>query len=1028
MQRLPLPRRCFCFVLVLVTTALRSLPALAAWGSLADPVFQPIAQDIDLQTMVLPWALAEDSNGFLWGGGDTGLLRWDGYRVRVYTANGTPPDGLRDDYVLTLHSSPHGRMWVGTATDGLAQYDPASDRFIPVPLRPGPAPRVGDIDDDGEGGLWVASEIGLFHLDARNRIVWSGLGQGSTAHAGCLQAAKLSSVRRDRQGVVWVGSDLGLARGTAGNTCFVQVVLAGAASPSVSRLMVDGAGRVWVGTDERGAYVAEPGEAAPRPIPATTPGAGQSTVPITALQEVSPGKIWIGTQGRGIVAVQGDTLATTTIRRNLAVPESLRSDSIYAIYRSHGGLVWVATSQGLSRYAVGNGSIMTMFGGAGRADRLADESVESVAALPDGRILAGLESNGIDIIDPSTSRITLAAGLAGKSVIAVQPNPAGGALVATVHAGLYLARGNLVQATDEPPWPEAGAPHITRLSIPEFPSGSRLYDIQAIGGSIWVGGVLNGLWQLRISKDGDVQVLRHVDVPALSNGTVRAIDSAPGGLVAVGTDNGLNLLDPASGRIEKILPDHDDPQGLPAGRVVSFATDHQGRLWVGSDSEGIAVMTGRDSRGRPRFHHLGTTEGLPNLDINTLLVDASGHVWASTDDGLVVIDPQDFSIRALQRGDGVAILSYWARSGTVTSAGDVLFGGLGGMTVIRADALPPRPASRAPVVTEIRVSGALLAASSWRGAGAVTLSALHNNLAVEFSALDYSSPDHDIYRYRLDGFDHDWTQTDPDHRVAAYTNLPPGDYTLLIQAADRNDAWSKQITSLPIKVLPAWFQTRWFHFLVAVLVMLAVVGIVQSRTLFLRRRQHELERQVAERTAELSASQVQLQRFAYYDTLTSLPNRRAFNDSLQRAIADALRHDLSFALLLVDLDGFKQVNDSFGHLAGDEVLVLAANRLRTHMREGDFVARLGGDEFAIILMSSGEEAGTAMVCDRIIASIAVPMPVAGVQAKIGASIGAAMFPKHGRTQDELYKCADLALYEAKRAGRGRWGWFSEERE
>jgi diguanylate cyclase (GGDEF)-like protein len=1014
------------FAFVLISGCLSNLQVFAAWGSLADPVFQPIAQNIDLQTMVLPWTLAEDSAGFLWGGGDTGLLRWDGYSARVYMADGRAPDGLHDDYVLTLHGSPDGTMWVGTATDGLARYDPVRDRFVPISLGHGAQPRVGDIDDDGHGGLWVASDIGLFHLDAQSRVIWSGLGPGSKSSPGCLGSAKLSSVRRDRQGVVWIGGDLGLARGTAGNTCFVPVPLQGAASAAISRLMADSVGRIWIGTEEHGAYVDDLSYPVPRPIAATSAPPGQSAAAITALQEISPGKIWIGTQGRGIVAVDAETLAATVIRRNLAVPDSLRSDSIYCIYRDHAGLVWVATSQGLSQYAVGNGSVLTMFGGAGRPDRLGDESVESVVALPDGRVLTGLESNGIAIIDPTAARITPAVGVASKSVIAMAANPAGGALLATLHAGLYLARGNLVPNPGEAPWPEAGPQRLTRLNIPQFPPGSRLYDMKVINGSVWVGGVLNGVWQLRIGSDGAVQVLRHLDMPTLTNGTVRAIEPAPGGLIAIGTDSGLDLLDPASGSIERILADHTDPQGLPAGRVVSFCIDHRGRLWVGTDSAGIAVMTGRDAEGRPRFHHLGLAEGLPNLDINTMLVDFTGRVWVSTDDGLAVIDPRDLTVRALGRADGVAVLSYWARSGAVTPSGHVLFGGLGGLTVVRPEALPPRHPARAPVVTEIRLGGAMLPASAWVGTGAVTVRPDRNSLAVEFSALDYSAPDHNIYRYRLAGFDRDWTQTDAGHRVAAYTNLPPGMYSLLLQVADRSGAWTGHVTSLPINVLPAWFETQWFKLVVLLIAVLMIVCIVQSRTVFLRRRQHELERQVAERTAELSASQTQLERFAYFDTLTALPNRRAFNDALQRLASDATRHGRPFSLLLVDLDGFKQVNDSLGHQAGDEVLSIAASRLRAEMREGDFVARLGGDEFAALLDMPGDESGTGLVCDRIVSGMAAPMRIGGAQVTIGASIGAALFPMHGGSQDELYRRADLALYQAKRAGRGRWEWFKEE--
>jgi diguanylate cyclase (GGDEF)-like protein len=200
-----------------------------------------------------------------------------------------------------------------------------------------------------------------------------------------------------------------------------------------------------------------------------------------------------------------------------------------------------------------------------------------------------------------------------------------------------------------------------------------------------------------------------------------------------------------------------------------------------------------------------------------------------------------------------------------------------------------------------------------------------------------------------------------------------------------------------------------------------VATLVQIRTALLRQRQRELERQVAERTAELSITQAQLRHFAYVDMLTGLPNRRAFTEEFRRMLDEAQLTRARLALLLIDMDGFKQVNDTLGHHAGDALLVAVGGRLRGAVREGDFVARLGGDEFAVLMML--EDDVIELVCQRIIDGFGPAVAIEGQNLVAGASIGVAVYPDHGGTQERIYKMADVAMYAAKRDGRGTWRCF-----
>jgi diguanylate cyclase (GGDEF)-like protein/PAS domain S-box-containing protein len=188
---------------------------------------------------------------------------------------------------------------------------------------------------------------------------------------------------------------------------------------------------------------------------------------------------------------------------------------------------------------------------------------------------------------------------------------------------------------------------------------------------------------------------------------------------------------------------------------------------------------------------------------------------------------------------------------------------------------------------------------------------------------------------------------------------------------------------------------------------------VQERTRELHEANHSLQAEIAERIRV----QEELAHLAEHDALTGLPNRRLFEHRLTIAAAG----DKGFALLYLDLDGFKAVNDTHGHDVGDWLLRSVARRLESCVREGDTVARLGGDEFAIVLESANEPEDALVVAQRIIAHISEPYHGLGeIRLRIGVSVGVALHPRAGWALDDLLQAADAAMYSAKRAGRGTW--------
>ena len=175
----------------------------------------------------------------------------------------------------------------------------------------------------------------------------------------------------------------------------------------------------------------------------------------------------------------------------------------------------------------------------------------------------------------------------------------------------------------------------------------------------------------------------------------------------------------------------------------------------------------------------------------------------------------------------------------------------------------------------------------------------------------------------------------------------------------------------------------------------------------------------------LKRSQSNFAHLAQHDSLTGLPNRLLFNDRLNQAIHSAHRKKRKLALLFIDLDGFKNVNDSFDHSFGDEVLKQTADRLNVLIREDDTIARMGGDEFTIILNGINSPQDAAIVAQKILGVFQEPFDIQNKTAFLGASIGISIYPKHGKNSEDLIRHADAAMYRSKEEGRNTFSYYSE---
>jgi diguanylate cyclase (GGDEF)-like protein len=980
------------------------------WAALADVAFQRVVSETGVPNTLGPTAIAQDATGFLWIGTQDGLVRWDGYRFDRFRAAPGAAHALPDAYVQRLHVDAAGRLWVGTLSAGLARYRAESGDFMRVPVGPRglPHPNVTSIADAPAGALWVGTDAGLSLVDAETgRLV---------RHIADFEGAspRVFSLLADRRGVLWVGTDRGLFRAASDGTGLRHVDLPGRVQATVTVLMEDERQRLWIGTRHAGVAVLDAADGAMFRPPAAD-SIGQH--PVVAMAQAVTGEVWIATSDRGVLIVDPETSSGRWARNEPLLPQSLDDDSIWALHVDRSGLMWVGTGRSLLRHDPKAQAVLATLSARGSGKGLSGSQADALLALPDGHVWVG-HASGIDVLDPSRAapvgriradHVHPERALPESAMFAMQRS-IDGAVHAATDRGLYRI--------------DPATRRVQRVRWAAREPGKAVWALLADGDALWVGGQ-DGIWRVR---PGSTPVAAEAFDIGLPDHRVELLAHAPQGRLWVGTRSGLLLLDVGRRTAVPYLQGPWVPPGL--GTVVVNALMHDvqaDRLWLGTASVGILVVDAPFSSA-PKVQVLGVEQGLPNLNISGLLRDAQDRVWASTDDGLVVVTSSSLAAKALGSADGVQIATYWAHSAAATPEGELLFGGLGGLTVVRPDRLQAWRHQPAVVLTQVRIDGAIQPATALHAAArALTLAPGTRSVAVEFSSLDFSAPERNRYAYRLRGFEDRWTEVPANHRVATYTNLPPGDFVLQVRGSNREQEWSGQELSIALSVQPAWHQTAAFRILIAALSLAGLYAVVQARTLWLQRQRRQLEALVTERTAaleqrtaELVEGERKLAEMAYTDSLTGLANRRRFELLFNHHAATARRQGVEFALALIDLDRFKQINDTLGHAAGDALLVEVARRLLHAVRDSDAVARLGGDEFALLISSPLNDQTAAILFERILAAFDAPVPHEGRDMRTSLSIGVAVFPRDGDDLDQLYAKADAALYRAKAAGRNTW--------
>ena len=974
------------------------------WAPFEAPWFDKVSSAEGLPPSIIT-ALAQDKQGLLWVGTMVGLARYDGYRTQVFDTRGGATRGLPDAYVRCLLTLPDDGLLIGTNAGGLVRFDPGSGDFRVYPNGIGGTSdrKIYALADDHAGGVWIATDQGLDHLDLRS----NGIRQLKT---GGDTTARDFSVMQDRAGDLWLGNNEGLFVRRVGSSRFVRPDdidgdVAKVLDNQIWAIYEDSAGRLWAGSGQAGVAYRDSDDqwhAVPG-FSGFPQGAQHPTV--RSFIEEAPGTMWFATDGGGVMAYSPGDAGVRQIDHDPAMDSSLPGNVVRALLRDHAGNLWAATDLGLARTHPAARTAFSLLPSPLEEMALSDTSVRGLYVDSRQLIWVGLGSGRIDMIDLKRGRMRHLK-LGGSQV--------------------HRDTQSFVEAADGSIW--VGTQGLARIDPLTLEVRSsilpKLENVPVLSlnrdGSRLLIGTYDGIYRY----DVVTHALDHIqhdphDPGSLADDTVRQIAHI-GSQWWYGTGHGISIADDAMARrgFQNLAHDPNDPSSLPQDYVSSVTQDPGGRLWV-STFGGLGAAS-RESLNAPwRFHTIGMAQGLSSDKVSSVLGDDHGRVWVGTSSGISFIDPATGSVRNLGPRNGLHVSSYlYAGAAARAPGGELLFGGLGGLTVIRPDWQPP-PARPAPLkITNAVINDTTVPYGKLPSGGAtVVLNQRNHNLRVDFSLLDYQAPEETSYSYRMKGLDDSWTRIPRGALPSAnYTNLPHGDYQLDMRAATHGMQPQTIETSLFIKVRPRWYETLWSRIAAITLLIGLLLLLVHLRTVYLRRQAAQLQREISAHTRDLRAANQRLDELASTDGLTGVYNRRRFLELARQE--RELAHGRPVCIALFDLDRFKQINDTYGHLAGDQVIRGAIEVIRQHCRQGDLIGRYGGEEFVLCLPDTSLPQALE-IAERICSAMPeTVMTYDNREIRVTVSIGLAAL-RPGDSIELWLSRADQALYEAKRGGRNR---------
>ena len=972
-------------------------------------------------------SIIQDKMGFIWFATQDGLTRYDGKSFKKYSHSPGIKTSLSNNWIWDLLVDSEGRLWAASA-GGFHLYLPEIDGFKNFSSDENISGIDGAsyvaITEASNGNLLFASQFsGYTEYDIHSATFKTYLNYNSTPENN---NNPVSDLTYDMTGNLWIASpQYGLKIKRLDSNAFEEVSLNTQISIPTNKLrtlLVDDRNLVWVGSEDSGVFVLNQIlEVVHHFQFAPNNNTSLCANYVNDIMQDHNGDMWFATEN-GLCKLNPDGKTFTRTLYQPSRPTSLISNRTSKLLQDDGGVIWIGTQSGISRW---NASLnyFPHINKHGKYKKLSSNSIMAFATDSQENLYLGTWNGGVSIISNQSNKVTnlranpqADSALQEDNVMSLLVDDNDDLWIGTLRSGLHYKKKNASEFTiythdknDSNSISDNAISKILNLSNGTLAIGTY-------------GGGLN-LFDKSTNTFSFISLPSSVKHSPNSLYIVDLVEDEKENIWIATRDGGLLKYNLNSKKITQFLSDDNQDNQLLSDDLFGVLNTEK-YIWVATKDTGIARLDKKQlEKGKTLFQHIGTQHGLASNFTYGLLEEDSDNsfIWVSHAKGISRIDANTLDVVNFNTTHGLQGSDFNSSAFYKDKDGSMYFGGANGFNVFNPKNVPInhyKPVLRLTKYSQSNIVQPIH--QQFREDGVLELNYKQTIVDFEFAALDYTKPENNKYQYKMEGLSDAWVSLGTNNKVS-FSYLDDGYYTLKVRGSNNDNIWSDEII-IPIEVqAPIW--RTWYAYLVYFLILSTLVYfLIQQQKCRIKRQEKYAKK---------------LHKLAYYDSLTGLPNRQFFYESLDKLISNAKLERSKAAVIFINLDRFKRINDTLGPEHGDFVLQKVAERLNSYIQQTDTdelaeqaksnnkVARLGGDEFTLFFSQINSPKAITNTTVSIIDIISKPIKIENYEVMVTPSIGIAIYPEHGTSVNELMKHADIAMYKAKDLGRRTYSFYEK---
>ncbi|NJB83437.1 hybrid sensor histidine kinase/response regulator transcription factor [Wenyingzhuangia aestuarii] len=818
-------------------------------------------------------AIYQTKNGYMWFGTHNGLNKYDGYKFTQYKPSFDDSTSISSNLIFRLIGDGNNNLWIGTTGDGLNYFDSKTEKFTAYlnskksknSIR---SNYITYLCLDSKNRLWIGTTKGLDMIDyalykSTDSIVFNHIKLPNNHYKN----KSITNIYETNSGDIYVACFNGVykLKENSNNFTFENITREFAKGSNQIKYIAEDLTNRLIVAKNSGIYIQDKKS---KKLVKFNNSSGLN------IKIDKDNNIWVATTD-GLLFFENNINSEVPVLKHVYKndpkdPNSISKNIVTSLYKDFANILWIGTNGGGINKFDPQKKRFKHIRKTSNNNSISDDKVRSIFVDSNKTLWIGTEGGGLNY-KKENSTAFVKVDVAGQKPFALKEFK--------TKDTKYL----LIGAADSPSLsfidisnPKANYTKVTK--IPEVSNAVFSIEIDHLN-NIWVGTYSKGIYLLK-NESGKFKVHKNFKNKGgkhqLSNNIIRYIYQDSHHNMWFGTGKGLNKL--AYEEIEKTAPKfvsytHNSKykNSLSYDYILSIHETRKGELWIGTFGGGLNKLISSPKENNAKFKSYNETDGLPNNVIKGILEDDSGNLWLSSNMGLTKFNPEQGTFKNYNIHDGLQSNEFQELACFKKEDGEMLFGGVNGFNAFYPKDIKDNPYAPKTVITKISLfnkeikigksyNGNVLLQKSIDQTHRIQLNYDQNSISFEFAGIQYSSPQKNLYAYKLSGFENKWNYTNSSMRFATYTNLSPGLYTFSVKSSNGDGIWNDTPRKVVIEITPPFWKTIWAYIVYILIVIILLIAFWKF-TLIKTEKKHELELEHIEKEKYEELQQMKMEFF-----------------------------------------------------------------------------------------------------------------------------------------------------------------------